>query len=214
MTSFDALIIENPQNAEAMIFGSRIAYAIEKNGLSKAWIADRLGISKQALNYLLKHATKPKFVDELAEILNLNPEWVEKGVGTPRARHKIISSQINKIPLLTKDILLKKTKDSWREQNTVEFSNANTENFIAYPLDDNSNFPPFIQGSILIFDITKQPKNEDYVLLIIENEAMVRQYLVDGNNICYKASDVGHKTFINPNAELMGVLVEARYQIS
>src|SRR5690606_35525258 len=128
----------------------------EKSGLSKAWVAERLGISKQALNYLLKHAVKPKFVDELAGLLSLNPEWLEQGIGAPQANRKtVISSKMNKIPLMSKDSSLNQPMSMWDSPCSIEFSNDNIKNFIAYSLDDNSNFPPFIQGSILIFDISK-----------------------------------------------------------
>jgi transcriptional regulator with XRE-family HTH domain len=215
MPAYDTLTIETPNNAEKLIFGRRIAYIIENSGLSKAWIAERLGISKQALNYLLKHATKPKFVDELAEILELNPEWVEKGVGTPWAnkKSKLIYSA-KQIPLLTKTEILNKPTGPWKSKDAIDFSSDPIENFVAYTLEDDSNFPPFIQGSILIFNTEKQPQSNDYVLLMIENDVFVRQCLVDGDNICYKASNPGHKTFINPKAKLLGVLIEARYQVN
>lgn len=215
MTASDTLIIETPKDAEKLIFGRRIAYIIENSGLSKAWIAERLGISKQALNYLLRHAIKPKFVDELAEILDLNPEWVERGIGTPWANKKSKAIYSTKqIPLLTKADLLNKPIGPWKSKNAIDFSSDHIESFIAYILEDDSNFPPFIQGSILIFNTEKQPQSNDYVLLIIENDVFVRQLLVDGDNICYKSSNPGHKTFINPTEKLLGVLIEARYQIN
>lgn len=215
MPASSTIIIETPKDAEKLIFGRRIAYIIENSGLSKAWIAERLGISKQALNYLLKHATKPKFVDELAEILGLNPEWVEKGIGTPwvNKKSKDIYSE-NQIPLLTKADILNQPTGPWMSKEAIDFSSDHSESFIAYRLDDDSNFPPFIQGSILIFNTEKQPQSNDYVLLMIENDVFVRQFLVDGDNICYKTSNPGHKTFINPKAKLLGVLIEARYQVN
>ena len=215
MTTTDNLGINCLKNFENLMFGQRVAYVIETSGLSKAWIAEKLGISKQALNYLLKHSINPKFVDEFAELLKLNPKWLETGEGSPSIRTKENQqSTAMTLPVVTKTELLTHTKSSDKNRETIEFSRGNAEAFTAYKLEDDSNFPPFIEGSILIFDIKKQPENEDFVLLIIENDVFVRQYLVDGNNICYKAGNGGHKTFINPKATLLGVLVEARYQIS
>ena len=215
MTTTDNLGINSLNNFENLMFGQRVAYAIETNGLSKAWIAEKLGISKQALNYLLKHSINPKFVDEFAELLKLDPKWLETGEGSPSIRTKETRQPVaTAIPIITKAELLTPTKNSDKAKETIDFSRGNVETFIAYKLEDDSNFPPFIERSILIFDIKKKPKNEDFVLLIIENDVFVRQYLVDGNNICYKAGNGGHKTFINPKAALLGVLVEVRYQIS
>ncbi len=213
--STNSLIIETPINAEKLIFGRRIAYIIENSGLSKAWIAERLGISKQALNYLLKHATKPKFVDELAEILDLNPEWVERGIGSPWVDKKdAVLYPRNQIPLLTKEDLLNKPVGPWSGKEAIDFTSMQSASFIAYRLDDDSTFPPFIQGSLLIFNSEKQPQSNDYVLLIIENDVFVRQFLVDGDNVCYKASNPKYKTFINPKVKMLGVLFEARYQVN
>ena len=210
MTSADNLGVQSLQNFENVAFGQRIAYIIDTRGLSKTWLAEKLGISKQALNYLLNHSVKPKFVDEFAELLSLDPQWIEYGIGTP-------SSSINQateathayLPIFTKSTLLEKVKPN----NTIEFTQQPIDAFTAYKLEDDSNFPPFIEGSILIFNTKKQPKNEDYVLFTIGDKAFVRQYLVDGDAICYKASNSQHKTFINPKTKILGVLIEVRYQI-
>lgn len=216
MTTTDNLGINCLKNFENLMFGQRVAYVIETSGLSKAWIAEKLGISKQALNYLLKHSINPKFVDEFAELLKLDPKWLETGEGSPSIRTKEAQqpAAATALPIITKAELLTPTESPDKGRETIDFSRGNIETFTAYKLDDDSNFPPFIEGSVLIFDTKKRPANEDYVLLIIENDVFVRQYLVDGKNICYKAGNGGHKTFINPKATLLGVLVEARYQIS
>lgn len=201
------------QNVEDLPFGQRVGYIIESRGVSKAWVADKLGISKQALNYLLKHAIQPKFVDEFAELLALNSEWLETGAGSP-SNTSTAQQQAHTIPVVTKLELINQTSDHSHNRETIDFSRDNANQVIAYKLEDNSNFPPFIQGSILIFDTKKPATNGDYVLLIIENDVFVRQYLVDGKNSCYKASSGEHKTFINPDVTLLGVLFEARYQIN
>ena len=204
------------KNTEDLIFGERISYIIENRGLSKAWIAERLGISKQALNYLLKHATKPKFLDELADLLQLNPKWLETGEGSPWLANteSRVANLANKIKIRTKHELLHPQEAPKAEQDFIDYSGSDVHQVIAYKLNDNSNFPPFIQGSILIFNRERKPGNGDYVLAIIENDVFVRQYLIDGKISCYKASSGDHKTFINPVAMILGVLFEARYKIN
>ena len=201
------------KNTEGLLFGERISYVIESRGLSKAWIAEKLGISKQALNYLLKHASKAKFVDELADLLQMNPQWIETGEGTPWLTGAGVNTS-NTIKVFTKFELLNQKVDPQTKQSFIDFSDSYASQVIAYQLNDNSNFPPFIQHSILIFNTQKKPENEDYVLTIIENDVFVRQYLIDGNITCYKASSGEHKTFINPTAIVLGVLIEARYKIN
>lgn len=193
-------------------FGERLNFAIEEKGVSKAWIAEKLGISKQALNYLLKHSITPKFVDEFAELLNLNPNWIESGIGEA----SVLTAQpnkITKIPVLTKDDILNNQEETYQNNATIDLSVKSPKNYIAYQLNNNSNFPPFIEGSILIFDKSKNPSHGDYVLFVLNNDVLVRQYLLDGKNICYKASNIEDKTYINLDLELIGVLLEARYLV-
>lgn len=205
----NTLILESLANANNMMFGQRISLYIENAGISKTWLAAKLGISKQALNYLLKHSPKAKFVDELSEVLGLNPEWVEKGVGDPwGCLQKNILPTNEKNSFLTKKEFFKKLH-SGRE--TLE---SFVKNLIAYKIEDDSSFPPFIEGSILTFDPAKKPKHGDHVLLIIDNDLFVREYIVDGENVCYKANNSEYKTFINPDATLLGVLIEATYHVS
>ena len=212
MTTTDNLGINCLKNFEHLMFGQRIAYVIETRGISKAWVAERLGISKQALNYLLKHSIKPKFVDEFAELLGLDPQWIEQGAGAPSLKENRPVKR-TKLPVLTSAMLLEQN-GMHSGKGEIEFSHHPAETYTAYKLEDDSNFPPFIEGTVLIFNTNKQPNTQDYVLIQIENEIFVRQYLVDGQNICFKASNPQHKTFINPKITILGVLVEARYQLS
>lgn len=199
-------------HSASLPFGQRVAHIIEGRGLSKAWIANKLGISKQALNYLLRHSIKPKFIDELAELLQINPHWLETGVGEVSVVTKKKGNFFPNILIKTKSELLQGEKNIEQPHEFIEFFHSDNEAFTAYKLSDDSNFPPFIEGSILIFDKFRELSTDDYVLIIIENELYVRQYLIDGFNTCYKASNNKYKTFINPKAILLGVLVEARYQ--
>lgn len=212
MTSSDNIAVQDLAQFENMAFGQRIAYAIETRGISKAWVAERLGVSKQALNYLLKHSIKPKFVDEFAELLGLDPQWIEHGVGAPLLKQNRPAKRTT-LPVLTAAMLLGH-EEMHSEKSEIEFLHHPGEVYTAYRLGDDSNFPPFIEGIVLIFNTNKQPNTQDYVLIQIENEIFVRQYLVDGQNICFKASNPQHKTFINPKAKILGVLVEARYQLN
>ena len=151
-----------------MAFGQRIAYIIETLGISKAWVAERLGVSKQALNYLLKHSIKPKFVDEFAELLGLDPQWIEHGAGTPSLKENRPVKRTN-LPVLTSAMLLG-PEGMHSGKSEIEFSHHPAETYTAYKL-------------------------------------------VDGQNICFKASNPQHKLFINPQATILGVLVEARYLV-
>ena len=171
MTITHNIAIDRLSNCEDMMFGQRVAYVIETKGISKAWVAEKLGISKQALNYLLKHSIKPKFIDEFAELLELDPDWLETGIGNP-----VIRMQSNKTRNTTtlliriKSDILKPAHAIRHAQESIDFSSDNLADYIAYKLEDDSNFPPFIEGSILIFNMPKQPTSGDHVLVIIDKD--------------------------------------------
>lgn len=210
MANIDNLELNYFKETKTLSFGQRVSYVIEKQGISKAWVAEKLGISKQGLNYLLKHSTTPRFVDELAELLKLNPDWLETGDGNSSALNHIKSKNSFLIPLFSNNDI---HNNGVKEVATIEFSGYEGGIFTAFKITDNSNFPPYINGSILIFDAIKIPENNNHVLLNIGNEIFVRQYLRDGDNICFKSISNEHKTFINPTAKILGVLIEARYKV-
>lgn len=201
-----------------MKFGERIEFLIEKKGVSRLWIADRLGVTKQALNYLLKHASKPKFIDELAEIMGANPSWIEFGEGVPfNNTKKIINSGFSKLEIHDSLSILSSFKgdESEYQKELMDYSNENIENIVAYKIPNDSVFPPFMENTILIFDKTKSPSNGDYVLIIVdENESvLVRQYSQDGNDIYFLSKNSAYKSLVNIKASIIGVLIEARYKL-
>lgn len=209
MTLSENINIQSLEQFDNMLFGERINYIIELRGISKTWIAERLGISRQALNYLLRHSIKPKFIDEFAELLGLSPQWIEHGIGDPFLKNTTSAKRI-RLPILNHKSLKASVHDV---QQPIDFTHYSDDTFLAYKLEDDSNFPPFIEGSILIFNTKKQAVSQDYLLLKINQEVFVRQYLIDGENICFKANNALHKTFINPHATILGVLIEVRYQL-
>ncbi len=205
--------INNPVDTEEvqhLTCGQRLSKIIDSRGLSKAWVAEKLNISKQALNYILKHSAKPKYIDELAVLLELNPVWLKTGIGLPQQKPNI--QQVSTIPIIPKDMLSHPCSINYT-YDVIEFiSNTNINNFFAYRLDDESNFPPFMQNSILIFDSTKHPNHGEYVLIVIKEDIYVRQYIIEENNIYYRSTNTTHKIFVNSEVKIMGVLYEARFK--
>lgn len=199
-------------------FGERIHYLIEKRGISKNWLADQLGISKQALNYLINHSSKPKYIDQLAQILNARPEWLEQGIGSPffaQIERDFFSAAKIKVYNSDMTLLMLQKGDSTEENEFIDFQCDNANGFIAYRISNDSLFPPFIENTILIFDANKKPSNGDYVLFALDEDKtlMVRKYDKDGDDIYYRANNPNYKSLTNINAVIAGVLIEARYQI-
>jgi len=69
-------------NLSEETYSDRINLLLIQRGSTKKWLADKLGITKQALNMLLKRNKKPKFINEIAEVFNVSPQWLLTGNGT------------------------------------------------------------------------------------------------------------------------------------
>jgi hypothetical protein len=198
-------------------FGDRIEFIIEKKGISKLWLAEQLGITKQALNYLIKHSCKPKYIDEMANIMQANPRWIEFGDGLPfhAEIHPEITGNVNKLRIHNSKSVLSELRGEEQagEYESIDYTDCNINNFVAYRIQNDSVFPPFLEKTVLIFDKKKQPSNGDYVLLIKtqDNSVLVRQYSTDGSDVYFNAKNKTYKNLINKEATIIGVLVEARY---
>ena len=197
-------------------FASRLNYVIDHKGISKSWLAKKLNISKQALNYLLKSSNKPKYIDEISELLSISPDWLEHGTGE-------IYVPIDKVDK-KRSIPVLKSREVYGYLNTNEFkSNFNITveedefSYIGYLIENDSLFPPFIEGSILIFKQSNIFNNGDFVLIIDEpsQNSMVRKAVQDGNSIFLKPCNESYDSFkYNEDSyKIVGILQEARYTI-
>lgn len=203
---------------EQLRFGDRIEFLIEKRGISKNWLAQKMGISKQALNYLIKHSTKAKYIDSIAEILSANPSWIEFGTGDPFfIEADLQKAQVSKLRVYDSNATLFTLKEKHQDigQEFIEFKDMPISNYIAYLISDDSLFPPFIDGSVLIFDKKKPPSNGDYVLLAIgdRQSLIARKYSKDGDSICFQSNNPNYQSLNGVDAVILGVLIEARYQL-
>lgn len=194
--------LENADATEELNFGERVNFLIKKRGVTKRWLAENLGITKQALNYLINHASKPKYLDPLSELLKANPAWIEFGKGEPfipslprKEKEYFSKLRIHNFETLTAAI---RHEEPERNYDFIEYTQDNTKDFIAYQIEDDSLFPPFMEKTILIFDRGRSPKEDDYALIFFKekNSFSIELY--------------SPKT-ISVNMEIVAVLVEARY---
>ena len=126
--------------ADIIKFGDRVEFLIEKKGISKLWLADKLGVTKQALNYLLKHSSKPKYIDELAEIMQANPHWIEFGEGRPfhgDLKHEM-RIDVRKLQIHDSKSILSELKGEEKtgDYETIDYVENNRESLIAYRIQN------------------------------------------------------------------------------
>lgn len=196
-------------------FKDRLSYLIESKGISKSWLAEKLGISRQALNYLLKHSNKPKYVDEISDILDISPQWLETGEGTVRL-NKNTESGLCKIPVINDE-----TSSQYINGVDVGCSeyiliDGNQENFIAFKISNDSIFPPFIEGTILVFDKNIKYKHGDYLLISDkDNNFFVRKVIIEAGREKYvpSSTDLYESFSKKDSVKILGTLVQSQYNV-
>lgn len=213
MNFANILKTEEATSNEDIDFGGRILLTLEHQRRSKTWLAEQLGVSKQAINYLLKHSSNPKYVNEIAAVLEVSPEWLLTG----KKSRQILEEQtgIVRIPIIpTKDIptFLKKGNNHLTNDFTHVTQNLTASSCFATKLENSSMEPLFNQGTLLIFNSEIKPKNSDYIIFYTnrDKEIFFRQYFLDGKEIYLKAIDTMYKTFNNTEITILGVLIESR----
>lgn len=207
--------LKREKQKRAQEFHARVEKLLETRGCSKAWLAKELGISRQALNHVLKHSMKPKFVSEIAVIFNVNPIWLGSGEGETYIDS---DSPIHRIPVYTlQDVLSEDT-------NIAELESS--EKILFKDMDGHTYFAVIFKGcpsmaerfeedSILIFDKDKTPENKNFVIADTDEEGRVlRQFYGEKNTVLLKTLDPDYKSIKSENCAVLGTLVEARIRFT
>lgn len=191
-------------------FKTRVTTILNEMHRTKSWLADSLGISRQALNYLLSHTNGEKYTSKIAEILNINPDWLSTGDG-----EITIDTNSPTIPLLKLNNVIHWIKGDLDELfETIPAECHETKDTYAIILDNSSMEEEFAKNSILIFRAYQQPSNGDFVLAKLANKIssfVFRKYVEDGSGTYLKAIDSTFRTITEKDEfKIIGVLIEQR----
>ena len=195
---------------ELNTFAKRVLFALKNAKRPQAWLAERLGISKQALSYILTQRSHPKFATEIATELGINLEWLITGKGT----FIHLSEPINKqIPLIKLEDV---GSDNPINLSMIPVFRHYPTSCFATKLENDSMEPRFAPGCILIFDPEKKPSSGDFVLFspLNSNHVFFRQYFLDGCDIYLKTIASGYENFKCQNLKFYGVLLESRNEFT
>ena len=211
----DVLKINELIADKEITFGNRVLLILEQQKRSKSWLANEIGLSKQAINYLLYHSSSCKHVNEIATALEVRPEWLLSGEGSIQ-NYSGIDNSILQIPIIPfNDIhLINKTNPVVLTNSFTHLLSSTSTNCFATTLENPSMEPLFNRGTLLIFDSLLKPKNADYVIFSINKDKDIeinfRQYFIDGKDIYLKAIDTMYKSYKNDNLVVHGTLIESR----
>lgn len=204
LTEFITTDIVPKENEET--FSDRVLMVLHQQKRSKAWLAEQIGISKQALNYILMRSSKKKCMNEIAVALEVNPEWLKTGKGA-MVIHLHTRSDIKFIPVLSIESLASYAA------NTIAVSADYASDCFAVVLNNHSMEPLFTSGSLLIFDPSKKAKNGDFVLFSLAQDKTIyfRQFFKEGQDYYFKAVATMYETMKHSDMTLHGVLIESRH---
>ena len=100
-----------------MSFAKRLKQIIESKNISQAEAARLCGIAQQSMNYILKNDLKSsKLAPQIAEALNINPEWLIYGEGRPEMM------LAKEIPIIHSPYMLKKYMANSLSQKSLELT--------------------------------------------------------------------------------------------
>lgn len=199
----------NPKfDPEHASFGDRVNQALEEQRRSKVWLAHRLGISKQNLNYLLRHSYRHKHIEAISEALSLKKTWLLYGKGTKNLETPLGHRKIPVLPMLLNQA---NEYEQAGDATTLIVGRHLDPACFAVQLTNTSMAPHFRKDSYLIFDPNRQAENTDYVCLSLKNQPglLFRQVHMDTGDIYFKACNQMYRTIHNEPYFINGVLVEA-----
>jgi SOS-response transcriptional repressor LexA len=189
-------------------FGERILLLLKQQGRSQDWLAKKIGLSKQALYYQIYNGSKPRYVNDIALALDVNPEWLETGQG---GMVKLVDDNlgVRHVPLFS---MLATAKPEADPLDFIPVLSSYPNSSFAVRLENPSMEPKFAMGSILIFDAKQKPRSGDYIIFVLSDtdEVFFRQYFLDGKDIYLNSVDTTYKSFRNPKMKIIGVLLESR----
>jgi len=194
-------------------FSERIKSQLARIKRSKAWLASEIDISRQAMNWLLNHAKKPKYLNQIALALEVDPEWLKSGEG--KIGHVGEKTLAYKIAILSHEDILDGKYLKAYQIKTDYYLTADgklTGECFAFILDNKSMEPNFLDGAYLIFKPAHEAERGDFVLAKIKatNKLVYRQYLVDGSGVYLRPLDNTYKSQHIDEVEIVGILVEYR----
>lgn len=200
-----------PPKASQLTYGERIMQVLREQRRTKVWLADQVGISKQNLNYLLRHANTPKHANAVADCLGVHLPWLTNGVGS---KHKTERQPYLRIPVLPLQINTTNNPRQGKTRYIVTDSSFDAACF-ALQVNNHSMEPEFKPGSYLIFDPNKTIEEACYVCMSLKHKPglLFRQYHADGTDVYFKALDDMYRVIQNEPYIIHGVLVESRRKV-
>ncbi len=162
-------------------------------------------------------------LNKIAKFFSITPDQLTGSapLSTPHHEYSPDFSQWQTIPIISLAQAAKWPENIDEMENSTDNSYVLTdiksnEEMFAIVAENESLEPRFSDGTILIFDPTRSPKNKDFILLLAGQEKLpqFRQVLTDGSELYAKVINpelaIGSPMKITPEFRILGVLVQAK----
>jgi SOS-response transcriptional repressor LexA len=189
--------------------------------ISEAELCRYTNIPQATLNRLLTGATDDPRASTLAVIAEYFKISVDQLLGikplpTSFDTSTAVTETATFVPLLSQNDLKEwkatsaSQNDKYRQWIETESSHKNC---LALKVKDESMWPQFAEGTILIVNPNIKPKNRDFVVCYLseEKQTVYRQYLENDNNQILKPLNSAFPTIkLSKNDKIIGVIVQAK----
>ena len=198
-------------SAVKVSFGDRVIQVLREQRRTKVWLAEQVGISKQNLNYVLRHANTPRHVAEIAESLGVQKTWLITGIGNKQKSSRHPYTKIPVLPLQVDSDHISKICE--RTKYLISDTSIDAACF-ALKVRNDSMEPEFKPGSYLIFDPNKPMRESCFVCMSLKHKPglLFRQFHSEGDDVYFSAFNDMYRVIRNEPYIIHGVLVENRRQ--
>lgn len=200
----------------SLTIGDILQELLHRNRLTESELARKIKVPRATINRLVSGRTPDPRISTLEAIAAYFEISVDQLLGKQALeadqQHQTQSAtKITQIPILD----INQTLD-WEQQT----KNPNQSNTIssqtgqfAVKVTGEAMWPQFSEGTLLIIDTKKEPKNRDFVLVYIRNDDVVlfRKLLSDSSLRYVEAINKQFPTInLNSRDLIVGVVVESR----
>lgn len=202
--------------------GSRIKQKREELGLSQEELGRKLKgknsekVTHTSISKWESDLSQPQSSNlmQLSKIFNCSIEWLISGLGVDNFQDD--NFRATKIHFVDDTNILNATFSKNKEYVLTERTDISIKSF-AYPIQDNSMMPVFLENDVVIIDTARQPEKENFVLARISDTVLIRRFIVDE-----LVQDVQHFSVVplnqdytvfsthNNKIEILGTVIEHR----
>jgi len=200
----------------------RLTHILKEKNMSQTELAKLISVKPQVIQYLCSSkAQSSRFTFEIAQALDVNPEWLATGkkpIYLPTSPTEAFLENKALIPIFdfTQLSLLEKNNFHFDAvpHNNMSIVQAKHKSCFGLIMPDNSMFPIFNNGAVLVINPNEELKINDYGLIQLVNENVFlirkltlidnRKHITPINTTLFKEAPISNQD------KIIGKIIEGR----